>query len=141
MRYDHAPGGVRGITLKKESLKVWALSLHACSRLEADLDEVIKNSIESEYRKHKEEGKTRIANDTKDRQCLRAELVDFVIDGSALLWVVPWPPDDTLVDYTDNMKQILAKKLILGDVHLVFDRNYEYSTKGETRSARVNGAS
>jgi hypothetical protein len=55
--------------------------------------------------------------------------------------VVPWPADGTVVDYTDNMKQILAKKLILGDFHLVFDRYYEYSTKGETRSARINGAS
>jgi hypothetical protein len=39
------------------------------------------------------------------------------------------------------MKQILAKTLILGDVHLLFDRHYEYITKGETRNARVNGAS
>jgi hypothetical protein len=68
-------------------------------------------------------------------------IVDFVIDGSALLRVVPWPADGTVVDNTDNMKQILANKLILGDVHLVFDRYYEYSTKGETRSDRVNGAS
>jgi hypothetical protein len=68
-------------------------------------------------------------------------IVDFVIDGSALLWMVPWTADGTVVDFTDNMKQILAKKLILGDIHLVFDRYYEYSTKGETRSARVNGAS
>jgi hypothetical protein len=41
---------------------------------EADLDEWNENSTESEYSKHKEEGKTRIANDTKDRQCLSAKL-------------------------------------------------------------------
>lgn len=41
MRYGHAPGGIIGITLKPETLKVWALSLHACSRLEADLDAMI----------------------------------------------------------------------------------------------------
>jgi hypothetical protein len=52
-------------------------------------------------------------------------IVDFVIDGSALLWVVPWPADGTVVDYTDNMKQILVKELILGDVHLVFDGYYD----------------
>jgi hypothetical protein len=55
MRYGHAPGGVIGITLKPETLEVWALSLHTCSRLEADLDELIENSIESEYSKHKED--------------------------------------------------------------------------------------
>ena len=48
MRYGHAPGGVIGITLKPETLKVWAWSLHTCSRLEADLDELIENSTESE---------------------------------------------------------------------------------------------
>jgi ABC-type histidine transport system ATPase subunit len=50
------------------------LSLHTGSCLEADLDDLIENSTESEYSKHKEEGKTRIANDTQERQCLRAKL-------------------------------------------------------------------
>ena len=40
MWYGHAPGGLVGITLKPEMLKVWALSLHACSRLESDLDDM-----------------------------------------------------------------------------------------------------
>ena len=41
MRYGHAPGGIVDITLKPETLKVWALSLqHACSRLESDLDDM-----------------------------------------------------------------------------------------------------
>ena len=30
MRYDHAPNGIIGITLKLDTLKVWALSLHIC---------------------------------------------------------------------------------------------------------------
>jgi hypothetical protein len=38
MQYGYAPGGVIGITLKPETLKVWALSLHAYSRLDADLN-------------------------------------------------------------------------------------------------------
>ena len=41
MRYGHAPGGIIGITLKHETLKVWALSLHTCSQLESDLDDKI----------------------------------------------------------------------------------------------------
>ena len=46
IRYGHAPGGILGITLKPETLKVWALCLHTCSRLEADLDEMIENTRE-----------------------------------------------------------------------------------------------
>ena len=46
MRYGHAPGGIIGITLKAQTLKVWALSIHTCSRLEADLDEMIENTSE-----------------------------------------------------------------------------------------------
>ena len=40
MRYGHACGGIVGITLKPETLKVWALSLHACSWVESDLDDM-----------------------------------------------------------------------------------------------------
>jgi hypothetical protein len=43
-RYGQAPGGVIGITVKPETLKVWALCLHTYSRLEADLDKLIENS-------------------------------------------------------------------------------------------------
>ena len=39
MRYGHAPGGIVGITLKPATLKVWALSMHACSWLESDMDD------------------------------------------------------------------------------------------------------
>ena len=39
MRYGHAPGGIVGITLKLETLKVWALSLHECSWLEYYMDD------------------------------------------------------------------------------------------------------
>jgi hypothetical protein len=73
-RYGHAPGVVIGITLKADTLKVSALSLHTCSHLAADLDKLLEHSTESEYSQHKEEGNTRIASDTKDRQCLRAKL-------------------------------------------------------------------
>jgi hypothetical protein len=74
MRYGHAPDGVIEITLKLETLNMWVLSLHTFNVLEADLDKLIENSTESEYSKHNEEGKTRSANDTKDRQYLTAKL-------------------------------------------------------------------
>jgi hypothetical protein len=77
MRYGLASGGVIGIALKPETLKVWALSRHTCSRLEADMDELIENSTESEYSKHKEEGKTRIANN----QCLQGTLCRSIESG------------------------------------------------------------
>ena len=37
MRYGHGKRGIIGVTLKPETLKVWSLSLHNCSRLEQDL--------------------------------------------------------------------------------------------------------
>ena len=60
-----------------------------------------------------------------------------VIDGSALLWVIPWPAEGTTTDFANNLKHVIAKKLKAGDVHLVFDRYYDYSTKSVTRRARA----
>jgi len=34
MRYGHSSGGIIGITLKEETLKVWALSPHLCCKIE-----------------------------------------------------------------------------------------------------------
>ena len=44
MRYGHAVGGIIGITLKPETLKVWELGLHLCSQLEADLNKMVSSS-------------------------------------------------------------------------------------------------
>ena len=58
MRYGHAPWGIVGLTLKPETLKVWALSLHACSRLESALDEMTDEVTQSKVvTTHKEEAK------------------------------------------------------------------------------------
>jgi len=286
MRYGHAPAGIIGITLKPKTLKVWAFSLHACSRLEADLDDMIEKTFEA-VDKHKEEGKARIGNDQRDREAIREQLAKCInpltpekhpenlmnivtgehasskvnvedavqiglnqmrefskrlpeglhdpinkkvitmveikrrvtvdnakvydtntiysrviglqasgrevnikdvlsyelapvpmsmfestgemraatsksslkrqlqvevstktsnnvtisiIDGSALLWVICWPMDGTVKDYAMNLKYTIANRLKMGDVHLIFDRYYDYSTKGVTRSARATGA-
>ena len=45
MRYGHAPEWIVGIT--PETLKVWALSLHACSRVESDLDYMTDEDTQS----------------------------------------------------------------------------------------------
>ena len=40
MRYGHGQRGIIGNTLKPETLKIWGLSLHTCSRLEEDLSDI-----------------------------------------------------------------------------------------------------
>jgi len=289
MRYGHAPGGIVGITLKPETLKVWALSLHACSRLESDLDDMTDEDTQSKVvTTHKEEAKARIAEDKKDRDGIRQkldtcinpldsaahpsgivnvvsgqigstevnvhnavtigteqmtvfesrlpqglyetitkkvvtmdharkhvkvgavkvfdtnliyarviglqvsgqdidikdvlghELAPFptsmfddtgdmriakskstlkkilqvevsdrvagganvsVFDGSAILWVVPWPADGSVKDYIANFKYAIGKRLRVEDVYLIFDRYYDYSTKSVTRGSRATGVS
>ena len=75
MRYGHAPGGIVGITLKPETLKVWALSLHACSWLESDLDDMTDEDTESKVvTTHNEEAKARIADDKRDRGGIRQKI-------------------------------------------------------------------
>ena len=53
--------------------KVWALSLHTCSSLEAALDEMLVNSGH-QGNEHKEEKKARIENDNKGREAIRTRL-------------------------------------------------------------------
>ena len=69
MRYGHSAGGIIGITLKAEALKIWALSRHICCKIQSDTqrmeDEDINNSKVHLY--HKEEAGARIITDTKDR--------------------------------------------------------------------------
>ena len=75
MRYGHAPGGIVGITLKPETLKVLAFSLHECSRLESDLDDMTDEDTQSKVvTTLKEEAKARIAEDKTDRDGTRQKL-------------------------------------------------------------------
>ena len=76
VRYGQAPGSIIGITLKLEILKVWTLSLHTCSQLESDLDDMIDNDINADQSvmRHKEEGKLRIGNDGKDIKGISTKL-------------------------------------------------------------------
>ena len=83
MRYGHNKGGIIGITLKPEMLKVWALSLYTCNSLESSLDNMIEKK-ENNHISHKEESKTRIKQDSGDRKSLRNRL-EICID--------PFDPD------------------------------------------------
>lgn len=65
-----------------------------------------------------------------------------VLDGSAILLVVPWPADGSVKDYIANVKYaIIGKRLRVEDVYLIFDRYYDYSTKSVTRGSRATGVS
>ena len=33
----------------------------------------------------------------------------IVIDGSALLWVIPWPAEGTTTDFASNLKHVIAR--------------------------------
>ena len=45
-----------------------------------------------------------------------------VLNGSAILWVVPWPADGSVKDYIANFKYAIVKRLRVEDVFLIFDR-------------------
>jgi len=64
-----------------------------------------------------------------------------VLDGSARLWVVPWPADGSVKDYIANFKYAIGKRLRVEDVYLIFDRYYDYSTKSVTRGSSATGVS
>ena len=74
MRYGHGKRGIIGVTLKPETLKIWGLSLHICSRLEEDISLIISKENTKGQEKHKEEEKGRIQSDAKDRDSIRRKL-------------------------------------------------------------------
>ena len=75
MRYGHSKGGIVGITLKPEALKVWALSRHLCAELLSSLTDMEEGEDKTQTKvTHKEEGKARIEADAKDRDGIRTKL-------------------------------------------------------------------
>jgi len=48
MQYGHGKNGLFGITLKQESLKVWRLSLHVCSRTKKYLNDLKSSEINTD---------------------------------------------------------------------------------------------
>ena len=63
--------GIIGITLKPETLKTWALSLHVCGQLLEDLS-ILRECERPNFiqRAHKEEAQGRISADPADREGL-----------------------------------------------------------------------
>ena len=79
MRYVHGPGGLIGITLCPSALKRWSVSLHTCSRLLKNLDDMIDSTELLTVTTHKEEAAPRIDSNVVDRHNLREKL-DSCID-------------------------------------------------------------
>ena len=52
MRYGHGKRGIIGVTLKPETMKIWSLSLHICSKLEQDLVCLIEPDDNGKQDKH-----------------------------------------------------------------------------------------
>jgi len=75
MRYGHGKSGIIGITLKPETLKTWALSLHVCGQILEDFS-ILRENEKPNFiqRTHKEEAKGRISADQADREGLRKKL-------------------------------------------------------------------
>ena len=74
MRYGHGRRGIVGITLKPETLKTWAYSLHACNVIINDLNQMRDKESSSAQTYHKEEMPVRINADAQDRNALREKL-------------------------------------------------------------------
>ena len=74
MRYGHSAGGIIGITLKEEALKAWSLSRHLCCKIETDMQKMEEEDGDTVQLYHKEEAKSRIVADSKDRAGLGNKL-------------------------------------------------------------------
>ena len=74
MRYGHGRRGIVGITLKQETLKTWAYSLHACNVIVNDLNKMRDRECSPSQTYHKEERPGRIKSDAQDRKALREKI-------------------------------------------------------------------
>ena len=74
MRYGHGKAGIVGITLKPETLKTWALSRHICSQMIDNMNSLQEETKDTCQVMHKEEGKSRIQCDQKDRDGIKQKI-------------------------------------------------------------------
>ena len=84
-------------------------------------------------------GKSTLKNVLKKEvssRLLVKQVPTVIIDGSAILYIIHWPPSGTIAEYVTGFRKYVVRKLALHDVYLIFDRYQDYSTKGVTRSGR-----
>ena len=66
-------------------------------------------------------------------RCIKKTISTVVIDGSAILYLIPWPASRATVgDFVVKFRNNIEKQLQSYDVYLVFDRYRVYSIKGVT---------
>ena len=90
--------------------------------------------------KGKSDLKNRLAKEASSR-CSISSVTSILLDGSAIPCMVHWPAKGVIADFVITFKKYIAKKLLEGDVYLIFDRYQEHSTKSVTRSGRESEAS
>ena len=78
MKYGHGQRGIIGNTLKPETLNIWRLSLHTCSRLEEDMSAISSREKNESQDKHKEVAKARMDSDARDRESLRKKIEIYI---------------------------------------------------------------
>ena len=74
MDYGYSHGEINRITLKPNTLKRWALSLHLCTQLCKDVMSLCESDVQTALAAHKEEGKARIQLDGSDREKIQSKL-------------------------------------------------------------------
>ncbi len=79
--------------------------------------------------------KTNLQMELTDRQSLHPDAI--VVDGCAILWVVPWPTHGLVQDFIKKMFDHIIRHLHIADTYLIFDRYYDDSIKEITRTSRA----
>ena len=74
MRYGKGPRGIIRVTMRPETLKKWAFSMHICSGILQDLSDMTDDSRADEATSHKEEKPSRIRSDAQYRENIKKTL-------------------------------------------------------------------
>jgi hypothetical protein len=63
----------------------------------------------------------------------------IVIDGCAMLWVIHYPSNGTVLDFCKAVSSYVLRRMLESDVFVVFDRYFDFSIKSCTRVSHKNG--
>jgi hypothetical protein len=128
--------GIIGSTLKPETLKVWSLSLHICSRMERDLREMsIANWVDTDEQ-HKDEKRGRINADANDKASIQRKLTEFIdpLDPSK-------PPPSLVNIVTETIAPTSAnvdEAIHIGNTQMMETRNRGRLTRNRGRYTTRN---
>ena len=74
MGYGNSQGGIIGITLQPDTLKICALGLHIRSSIVEDMTKMSDQHSVQKQETHKEESKSRMQADAAERKAIREKL-------------------------------------------------------------------